>query len=216
MLTKEEAYIIITLFKKGVSPGIIAEKVNYSYDTITNLIKDYYHGSKIKKAKKMRDEEPQLYQKGNITMKCYKVKFLTKDELRRQMIIYAFNAGQAKALANSYPIDDITDIKVSETKAKKELIKMANFIDSYYGEDNLYKAELEVINRMRIRSRNSHQKGNNTMKESKRKYQKKLKSKLITFYLHEESLYQYAKTINFSRFVKQALKEAMKGNNHNG
>lgn len=40
MLTKEEAY---------------------SYDTITNLIKDYYHVSKIKKAKKMRDEEPQLY-----------------------------------------------------------------------------------------------------------------------------------------------------------
>lgn len=53
------------------------------------------------------------------------------------------------------------------------------------------------------------------MKESKRKYQKKLKSKLITFYLHEESLYRYAKTINFSRFVKEALKEAMKGNNRN-
>ena len=61
MLTKEEAYIIITLFKKGVSPGIIAEKVNYSYDTVINLIKDYYHVNKIKKAKKMRDEEPQLY-----------------------------------------------------------------------------------------------------------------------------------------------------------
>ena len=61
MLTKEEAYIIITLFKRGVSPGIIAEKVSYSYDTVTNLIKDYYHVSKIKKAKKMRDEEPQLY-----------------------------------------------------------------------------------------------------------------------------------------------------------
>ena len=61
MLTKEEAYVIITLFKKGVSPGIIAEKVNYSYDTVINLIKDYYHVNKIKKAKKMRDEEPQLY-----------------------------------------------------------------------------------------------------------------------------------------------------------
>ena len=61
MLTKEEAYTIITLFKKGVSPGIIAEKVNYSYDTVINLIKDYYHVSKIKTAKKMRDEEPQLY-----------------------------------------------------------------------------------------------------------------------------------------------------------
>ena len=54
------------------------------------------------------------------------------------------------------------------------------------------------------------------MKESKRKYQKKLKSKLVTFYLHEDSLYQFAKSINFSRFVKEALKEAMKGNNHNG
>ena len=53
------------------------------------------------------------------------------------------------------------------------------------------------------------------MKESKRKYQKKLKSKLVTFYLHEGNLYEYAKTINFSRFVKEALKEAMKGNNRN-
>ena len=53
------------------------------------------------------------------------------------------------------------------------------------------------------------------MKESKKKYQKKLKSKLVTFYLHEESFYQYTKTINFSRFVKEALKEAMKGANHN-
>ena len=89
-------------------------------------------------------------------MKCYKVKFLTKDELRRQLIIYAFSAGQAKAMAESYPIDDITEIKVSETKAKKELIKMANFIDNYDGADKLLKAEIEVINRMRIRSRNSH------------------------------------------------------------
>lgn len=54
------------------------------------------------------------------------------------------------------------------------------------------------------------------MKESKKKYQKKLKSKLVTFYLHEESLYQYAKTINFSRFVKESLKSAMKGGNRNG
>ena len=88
-------------------------------------------------------------------MKCYKAKFLTKDELRRRLIIYAFSIKQAKDMAESYPIDDITEIKVSETKAKKELIKMANFIESYYGEDNLLKAELEVINRMRIRSRNS-------------------------------------------------------------
>ena len=53
------------------------------------------------------------------------------------------------------------------------------------------------------------------MKESKRKYQKKLKSKLVTFYLHEDSLFQFAKSINFSRFVKQSLREAMKGSKNN-
>ena len=53
------------------------------------------------------------------------------------------------------------------------------------------------------------------MKEAKKKYQKKLKSKMVTFYLHEDSLYQFAKTINFNRFVKTALKEAMKGNKDN-
>ena len=49
------------------------------------------------------------------------------------------------------------------------------------------------------------------MKESKKKYQKKLKSKMVTFYLHEESIYRFAKSINFNRFVKTALKDAMKG-----
>ena len=53
------------------------------------------------------------------------------------------------------------------------------------------------------------------MKESKKKYQKKLKSKIVTFYLHEESIYRFAKSINFNRFVKTALKEAMKGNKDN-
>ena len=53
------------------------------------------------------------------------------------------------------------------------------------------------------------------MKESKKKYQKKLKSKMVTFYLHEETLYRFAKTINFNRFVKKALCEAMKGNKEN-
>ena len=53
------------------------------------------------------------------------------------------------------------------------------------------------------------------MKESKKKYQKKLKSKMVTFYLHEESIYRFAKSINFNRFVKTALKEAMKGNKEN-
>ena len=54
------------------------------------------------------------------------------------------------------------------------------------------------------------------MKESKKRYQKKLKSKLVTFYLHEGNLYEYAQTINFSKFVKQSLKEAMKGSKDNG
>lgn len=53
------------------------------------------------------------------------------------------------------------------------------------------------------------------MKESKKKYQNKLKSKLVTFYLHEGDLLNYAKTINFNQFVKKALKEAMKGKKEN-
>lgn len=53
------------------------------------------------------------------------------------------------------------------------------------------------------------------MKESKKRYQKKLKSKIVTFYLHEEEIYRFSKTINFNRFVKQALQEAMKGNKEN-
>ena len=53
------------------------------------------------------------------------------------------------------------------------------------------------------------------MKESKKKYQKKLKSKIVTFYLHEEEMYRFAKTINFNHFVKTALKEAMKGHKQN-
>ena len=54
------------------------------------------------------------------------------------------------------------------------------------------------------------------MKESKKRYQKKLKSKIVTFYLHEEEIYRFSKTINFNQFVKKALKEAMKGNKENG
>ena len=54
------------------------------------------------------------------------------------------------------------------------------------------------------------------MKEAKKKYQKKLKSKIVTFYLHEEAIYNFSKTINFNRFVKKALKDAMKGKRDNG
>ena len=53
------------------------------------------------------------------------------------------------------------------------------------------------------------------MKEAKKKYQKKLKSKIVTFYLHEEAIFKFSKTINFNRFVKKALTEAMKGNKDN-
>ena len=52
------------------------------------------------------------------------------------------------------------------------------------------------------------------MKESKKRYQKKLKSKIVTFYLHEEAIYRFSKTINFNQFVKKALKEAMKGSKY--
>ena len=54
------------------------------------------------------------------------------------------------------------------------------------------------------------------MKESKKRYQKKLKSKIVTFYLHDEVIYRFSKTINFNIFVKKALQEAMKGTKENG
>lgn len=47
------------------------------------------------------------------------------------------------------------------------------------------------------------------MKDYQKKYQKKLKSKLITFYLCEEDLYKFACSINFQKFVKEKLKERM-------
>ena len=84
-------------------------------------------------------------------MKCYKVKFLTKDELRRQMIIYAFSAGQAKAMAESYPIDDVNETKVSETKGKKNVAMMIMYVEKYECEVNLLKKEIDVVNVMRIR-----------------------------------------------------------------
>lgn len=45
------------------------------------------------------------------------------------------------------------------------------------------------------------------MNDAKRKYAKKCKTREITFYLHEVELYNFSKTINFSKFVKTALKE---------
>lgn len=54
------------------------------------------------------------------------------------------------------------------------------------------------------------------MEEIKRVYKHKCKSKLITFYNKDKALLDYANTINFQAFVKNALKEAMKGTNNHG
>lgn len=43
------------------------------------------------------------------------------------------------------------------------------------------------------------------MNKSKRQYQKKCKSRNIDFYLHEKGLYEFSKTINFQKFVKDML-----------
>lgn len=44
------------------------------------------------------------------------------------------------------------------------------------------------------------------MNETKRNYKNKCKSRIIDFYLHEENLYNFSKTINFQAFVKLCLK----------
>lgn len=52
------------------------------------------------------------------------------------------------------------------------------------------------------------------MTETKKRYTKKCKVKTVTFYLneHEQALYDYANSINFQAFVKNALIDAiMKG-----
>lgn len=48
------------------------------------------------------------------------------------------------------------------------------------------------------------------MKQYIKNYKKKLKTKLVVFYLHEGDLYNYASKINFNGFVKAKLKEEMK------
>ena len=88
--------------------------------------------------------------KGNNTMKCYEVKFLTKDELRRKLIIYAFSAGQAKALAEAYPLNDVTEIKVSVSRTKKVIESKNRLVVRYGGEAILLKKEIDAINHMRI------------------------------------------------------------------
>lgn len=51
------------------------------------------------------------------------------------------------------------------------------------------------------------------MNKAKTNYKKKCKTRKIDFYTNsnDKALYEYSKTINFQSFVKNALKEAMKG-----
>lgn len=49
-------------------------------------------------------------------------------------------------------------------------------------------------------------KGISKMNKSKQDYKRKCKSRIIDFYLHEKDLYNLSKQINFSKFVKDALK----------
>lgn len=50
-----------------------------------------------------------------------------------------------------------------------------------------------------------YRKENIYMNEAKKQYQKKCKSRTIDFYLHEKELYDFTKTINFQKFVKDML-----------
>ena len=84
-------------------------------------------------------------------MKCYEVKFLTKDELCCKLIIYAFSAGQAKILAEAYPLDGVTEIKVRLTKTKKVIELKNRLVVRYGGEAILLKKEIDIVNDMRIR-----------------------------------------------------------------
>ena len=48
------------------------------------------------------------------------------------------------------------------------------------------------------------------MENAKSRYKKKVKTKLVVFYLHDADLYKYACSINFNRFVKTQLRKEMK------
>lgn len=63
------------------------------------------------------------------------------------------------------------------------------------------------------------------MKQAKRNYKRKCKTRKIDFYTNsrEQALYEFSKTINFQAFVKNALENALndamisgKGTNKNG
>lgn len=49
------------------------------------------------------------------------------------------------------------------------------------------------------------------MKQSLKNYRKKIKKKEINFYLKDLDLLNYANSINFQKFVKEALLKEMKG-----
>lgn len=44
------------------------------------------------------------------------------------------------------------------------------------------------------------------MNKAKKTYAKKCKSKIVTFYLKDKELYDFAKTINFQEYVKTCLR----------
>lgn len=47
------------------------------------------------------------------------------------------------------------------------------------------------------------------MLKAKQNYAKKCKQKIVTFYMCDKDLYEYAQTINFQAFVKDALYRAL-------
>ena len=85
-------------------------------------------------------------------MKCYEVKFLNKDELRRKLIIYAFSIEQAKILAEAYPIDDVTEVKVCLVKKDKKSVEATKnrLVARFGGEAILLRKEINLINHMCI------------------------------------------------------------------
>ena len=46
------------------------------------------------------------------------------------------------------------------------------------------------------------------MNKSKKDYEKKIKRKVVKFYIHEKQLYEFANTINFQKLCKDALRNA--------
>ena len=56
---------------------------------------------------------------------------------------------------------------------------------------------------------NERKENKRPMNKAKRNYKNKCKSRNIDFYLHEQDLYNFSKTINFNKFVKNALRNAL-------